>query len=166
MSDEFRDDPRIEQLARAGFAAEVAESGARSFRYGNGTKEELAPLTWEALDPQERRLRLAFARGILTVNAEHAAPPFPTVPPSLWPVRVISDGFDGKFSGGPWIAYFDDGDHGRDDEIWNFSQCDPQKAAAFWKEAATADHEQVEQWIAVGETPNEAVETLLDKALR
>ena len=82
------------------------------------------------------------------------------IPPSLWPVKVLQDGFDGKFSGGEWIAYSDDQEE-RDDTIWNETQCDTQKAAAFWRDEGRAT-----DWVAVGDTPDHAVEALLAKVLK
>jgi hypothetical protein len=99
--------------------------------------------------------------------AEASAPAF-KIPRALWPIKILQDNFDGKYSGGRWIAYADDG-HGRDDDIWNGSQagCDRHwkpgesvetVAERFWEKIRG------EWWVGVGDTPNDALAALLAKA--
>jgi hypothetical protein len=85
------------------------------------------------------------------------------IPRSLWPIRVLQDQWGGKLSGGKWIAYHDD-QAGRDDTVWNESQTRKGNAATFWTKVKHAPIHDF-WWIAVGDTPNKAVEALVLKAL-
>jgi hypothetical protein len=92
------------------------------------------------------------------------------IPPALYPIRILQDKFDGEYSGGRWIAYVDDR-KSRDDDVWNGSQAgfdrgwttgdtDEVATRRFWTEEVAG-----KWWIAVGDTPNDAVTALLAKAL-
>jgi hypothetical protein len=92
------------------------------------------------------------------------------IPAALWPIKVLQDKFGGKYCGGPWIAYADNRED-RDDTVWNESQAGYDRewkkgetaevvAARFWKRCGS------KWWIAVGKTPNEAVENLIRKGIK
>jgi hypothetical protein len=94
---------------------------------------------------------------------------FPKIPAAMRPIRILQDRFNGRYSGGRWIAYIDDNE-GRDDDVVNGSQSGFDKgyrtgdtpavcAKRFWSEEV-ADA----WWIAVGDTPNDAVVALIAKA--
>ena len=86
------------------------------------------------------------------------------IPTALWPIKVLQDHWGGKFSGGKWIAYHDQGGH--DDLVWNDSQTGARAAKIFWKKVIAAGDAHEFWWIAVGETPDKAVEALVTKALK
>lgn len=82
------------------------------------------------------------------------------LPLALYPIAVVQDRYSGVYSGGPWLAVsranvthegqsrvdfmLSDGPHGDD--------C---TAAEFWADAP--------DWIAVGNSPNEALVRLLER---
>ena len=91
------------------------------------------------------------------------------IPHALRPIRILQDGMDGKYSKGLWIAYVDNRDD-RDDLVWNGSQAgyDPGYKAGDTRTICTERfwaNEGQSWWIAVGDTPDDAVRALLAKAL-
>lgn len=100
--------------------------------------------------------------------------PLPEIPSGMYPIMVVDDRYGGAYSGGAWIAVakaqqpvsdldaFDPGIKYRKPTRSEFvledgpASGDPE-AIKFWAMAP--------DWVAVGDTPNDAVRNLLNKAI-
>jgi len=82
----------------------------------------------------------------------------PPVPACCYPIMVISDRFEGKYSGGRWIAYVADPDEARAKMIRDSQNCE----GGIFGEDADKDKT---WWIGIGNTPDIAVAHLMRKAL-
>jgi hypothetical protein len=83
-------------------------------------------------------------------------------PPQTYPVILIQDRYNGVYSGGAWLAIgaADENVDGVARVAWimdgNGPAASDLDAALFWGEPAS--------WIAVGDTPDEALANLIAKA--
>lgn len=82
-------------------------------------------------------------------------------PLNLYPVVIIQDRYHGVYAGGLWIAIAeaegDDDSRERVDLVWAGALDTDIPAMTFWK-----DH-QHSPWIAVGDTPDQALKNLVDR---
>lgn len=69
-----------------------------------------------------------------------------------WPIAIIQDRYMGTYSGGKWLAFTGAWNHM--DEISNGAHGDDVSACAF-------DYDQ--SWLAIGDTPDEALDNLRKK---
>lgn len=74
------------------------------------------------------------------------------VPVELYPIVIVQDRYQGIYAGGEWIAI--SGDHFNEvtEVVWGSDG----EAMGFVRLS-------VEKWVAVGDTPNEALERLMKK---
>lgn len=90
---------------------------------------------------------------------------FPNIPHGLYPIVLIQDRYSGTYSGGEWLAIREattmeyDGNYGRETArapllLHEGPNGDDGDAMAYWCDPP--------DWIAVGRTPNEAVENLIN----
>lgn len=78
------------------------------------------------------------------------------IPVDLYPVIVVQDRYSGVYSGGKWWAVAR-ADERLQEVIWNFPAFDGDtECHNFWLDPP--------DWIAVGKTPDEAVQALIAKA--
>jgi hypothetical protein len=80
------------------------------------------------------------------------------IPPALYPVLVCEDRYCGTYSGGAWwaVAEADRPFEGRSRIVWLWEHgpgSDDVTASVFWSEHPA--------WIAVGATPDQAIQRLL-----
>ena len=71
-----------------------------------------------------------------------------------YPVVIVQDRYNGVYSGGKWIAIAQGDSPERLDLIWLGAHAEDLAAVAFW--AKYRDKE----WLAVGDTPDEALAAL------
>jgi hypothetical protein len=81
------------------------------------------------------------------------------IPICLRPLTVILDEFDGKASGGRWIAFLDGEHEGQEhgSYVVNETQHNLKAARNFWNNPRP-------WWIAVGKTPKRAIRKLIRRA--
>lgn len=81
--------------------------------------------------------------------------------PSLYPVSILEDRYDGTYSGGSWIAIAASdefiGDMTRYRYVYDGAHDGDDGAANFWAESKNC------KWIAVGNSPQEALDNLRRK---
>jgi hypothetical protein len=83
------------------------------------------------------------------------------VPNILYPVIVVQDRYSGVYSGGRWLAIANGRDAGnRMADVWCGAHGGDTEAAEFGADIPSL------HWIAVGETPDEAVAALVAKSSR
>jgi hypothetical protein len=73
-----------------------------------------------------------------------------------YPIMIFEDRYMGAYSKGKWIAVAEADVDGRTEELCDGAAGDDPDAMEFWHDPPA--------WVAVGNTPNEALASLMQKA--